>query len=281
MKVFLSWSGPASHKVALAFKEWLPNVIQVIDPYVSSENIDKGTRWFEEISKELESSFFGILCVTPYNKSELWLIYEAGALSKLTSSKVCPFLFDLSPSDILKSPLYQFQCTEYKKENIWKLLCNINKSNNAHPIEGPLLRKAFEKWWPELHNALESIKTEMPDLENEEIKDTEATDRDLLEEILKTVNNQSRTIAPLSDWFSAPFTGKSLGPDSAQRIGGAIPYPYGFIARLSPETLIHSTGMETDQERRPDPRQMPPLPEEIKEGLKRRTEEENSDQDAT
>ena len=42
MKVFISWSGNKSHKVAMIFREWLPSVIQSLEPYVSSEDIDKG-----------------------------------------------------------------------------------------------------------------------------------------------------------------------------------------------------------------------------------------------
>ena len=42
MRVFVSWSGDVSHRVAIAFKEWLPLVIQSIDPYVSSEDNRKG-----------------------------------------------------------------------------------------------------------------------------------------------------------------------------------------------------------------------------------------------
>ena len=38
MKVFISWSGEISRNLALAFRDWLPSVINAIKPpYVSAE----------------------------------------------------------------------------------------------------------------------------------------------------------------------------------------------------------------------------------------------------
>lgn len=128
MKVFISWSGNKSHKVAMIFREWLPSVIQSLEPYVSSEDIDKGARWSSDIAKELEDSTFGILCVTKDNLHAPWLSFEAGALSKtMDKSFVTPFLFDIKRSEV-NGPILQFQSTVFEKEDIKKLIHTLNKA---------------------------------------------------------------------------------------------------------------------------------------------------------
>jgi hypothetical protein len=59
MKVFISWSGERSRKVAEALQQWLPRVIQATEPWISTE-ISKGSRWGPEISSRLEESRIGI-----------------------------------------------------------------------------------------------------------------------------------------------------------------------------------------------------------------------------
>lgn len=44
MKIFISWSGPKSGAVAKALREWLPLVVNAFEPFLSSDDIDKGTR---------------------------------------------------------------------------------------------------------------------------------------------------------------------------------------------------------------------------------------------
>jgi len=87
----------------------IASVIQSLEPYVSSEDIDKGTRWSTDIAKELENSSFGILCVTKENLTAPWLTFEAGALSKtMDKAFVSPFLFDIKRSEV-DGPILQFQ----------------------------------------------------------------------------------------------------------------------------------------------------------------------------
>ncbi|WP_063608410.1 TIR domain-containing protein [Shouchella clausii] len=88
MKVFLSWSGSESEQLAKIFKDWLPNVLQYVEPYMSSQDINLGERWNNNISASLEDSTFGLIFVTPNNINAPWLNYEAGALSKTFDSRV-------------------------------------------------------------------------------------------------------------------------------------------------------------------------------------------------
>ncbi|MFY9644529.1 MAG: hypothetical protein WAK29_05075, partial [Terriglobales bacterium] len=156
-KVFLGWSGETSNKVAIALSDWLPKVIQAIKPFVSSEDIAKGARWSPQIAKELQSSVFGIICVTRANSGSAWINFEAGALSReIETSLVTPFLFDLREAEI-EGPLKQFQVVINEKSDIEKLVASINDKQRETRIAEADLQDQFEMWWPKLNDRLESI----------------------------------------------------------------------------------------------------------------------------
>lgn len=215
MKVFLSWSGTRSHKVALVFREWLPSVIQDIVPYVSSEDIDKGARWSTDIAKELSDSQFGILCVTRENISAPWLTFEAGALSKqVEKSSVNPFLFDIKRSE-LDGPLLQFQSTIFEKEDLKKLVATLNKSCGDNGLSSERLDRAFEVWYPTLEKDLNQITDVDPS--NEDVDSTSESHvsetQKILEEILeltrinqKLIRNPDSDVASSLEELSAKIT---------------------------------------------------------------------------
>lgn len=183
MKVFLSWSGHKSHQVALVLRDWLPSVIQSITPYVSSEDIDKGARWSTDIAKELEDSSFGILCVTKENLEAPWLLFEAGALSKMMDKgSVCPFLFDLKMAEIKEGPILQFQTTVFEKDDIKKLLLSLNKACGESGLKEELLTKSYEVWWPSLEQSLNKV---MEEKAEEKALSKRISKEDMLEEILE------------------------------------------------------------------------------------------------
>src|SRR6266496_298763 len=126
MRVFISWSGDRSGKVATALQHWIPRVIQSASPWLSSGSIDPGARWSEEVASALEDIECGVLCLTAENLSAPWILFEAGALSKSVSkSRIIPYLVGVDPTQ-LQGPLAQFQAVSADKGGTFDLLAGIN-----------------------------------------------------------------------------------------------------------------------------------------------------------
>lgn len=194
MKVFLSWSGELSHKVAITFRDWLPSVIQSIVPYVSSEDIDKGARWSTDIAKELENSTFGILCVTKENVHAPWLTFEAGALSKtMEKAAVSPFLFDIKRSEV-SGPILQFQSTIFEKEDIKKLMFSLNRACGSETLSDERLDRAFSVWYPTLEEQLNSLLKALPSTPSADTEETIDSSSEILEEILDLTRNNQKLL---------------------------------------------------------------------------------------
>lgn len=187
MKVFLGWSGDRSKKTANALHEWLPNVIQAVDPFISS-GIPKGKRWGEALAGELETTKVGILCLTSDNLDSKWILYEAGALSNAKDTQVCTFLLDVKPTDV-KEPLATFQHTMFQKDDIRKLLKTINDTveiSGERALSESRLDEAFETYWPKLEEPLNEIVAQQSKDSGNNSGDIRS-DREILEEILEIV----------------------------------------------------------------------------------------------
>lgn len=177
--------------MAEALRDWLPDVIQQVRPWMSATDIDAGVRWTSKIGKELESSDFGVICLTPDNTSAPWILFESGALSKkLDDSRVVPFLLKLTPSDI-QGPLAQFNAVESHKEGTRKLVSSIFFAFERQPVSVERLDRAFEQWWPTLETRL----GEIPDVKKK--KEVKRSDSEILGEILGTVRSLQRTVIDL------------------------------------------------------------------------------------
>lgn len=216
MKVFLSWSGDLSHKVACCIRDWLPSVLQYTTPYVSSEDIDKGARWSTDIAKELDASAFGIIIVTKANIDAPWVSFEAGALSKsLEKSRVSPLLYGLKRSEV-QGPLLQFQSTIISKEDIFKLLSSINKSAEEDArIEPNRLSTIFDVWWPELESELANIP--QPNQTEEPQTEPRSSDSNVLEEILDLVRIQQKILSDPQEILPPKYLSQLLNSRSRKR----------------------------------------------------------------
>ena len=186
MKVFISWSGERSRKVAEALRDWLPNVIQSVVPFMSAEDIDKGARWTIELAGELDDTQFGLICLTQENLGAPWLLFEAGALSKsVESSRVVPYLFNV-PLSQLQGPLTQFQASIADKDSTRGVIKSINTASGENALDPSRIDDAFDTWWPRLEGSLKNIP------ETTENAAPNRGEREILEEILETVRQVSR-----------------------------------------------------------------------------------------
>jgi len=192
----VSWSGETSRELALVLREWIPNVIQSVTLWVSSEDIAKGKRWSDEIAKELETCGFGIVCVTRDSLGSEWLNFEAGAISKsiagsLEQGRVPPILLGVAASAV-RGPLAHFQFTTVEQQDMFRLMRDINGSLES-PLSDTRLTECFTVWWPMLEEKIEAIDVAEP----LEPTTDEMPNPSIMEEILKSVRGQERSLLRL------------------------------------------------------------------------------------
>jgi hypothetical protein len=143
----------------------------------------------------------------------------------------------LKPSDV-KPPLAQFQATKAQKDDVLKLLKTLNDALGDNALLESHIEEAFEVWWPKLESQLKT-------LPNEDSKTkTHRPDRELLEEVLALVRNQSRPDPiPLQTAVAEPKVGKEFpydlttGPIVAelQRVSNLHGLVLSKVTRIAPE----------------------------------------------
>ncbi|MDX1947941.1 MAG: toll/interleukin-1 receptor domain-containing protein [Pirellulaceae bacterium] len=157
MRVFISWSKQVSREVAEALYDWLPFVIQDVDPWMSKADLEAGVRWGQELSSQLQSNDFGIICLTAQNRLEPWIHFEAGALSKqVATARVIPLLFRMDLTTV-PSPLQQFQAVTADQTGTWSIVRSLYSGLPKSTLSFSSLERTFAKWWPELEAKWTSI----------------------------------------------------------------------------------------------------------------------------
>lgn len=230
MKIFLSWSGGLSHEVAKALDAWLPQVMNALQPWLSSQDIDKGARWFEEIGATLSSTDFGILCLTQTNINAPWILFEAGALSKsLGQARVCPLLVNVKNSD-LQGPLAQFNTAGISKDEIFRLIQSVNVRLPDDKRRTELqLAEAFEVWWPRLAVKLDEAVSRSSTEEAMQPKLQKRSVEDILDEILELARLTANELRPPAEAYWG-----ILETLASQKVGAAG-YPSGSLGQLADE----------------------------------------------
>jgi hypothetical protein len=189
--VFISWSGPRSKHVAKALKKWVPLILQSTTTFMSDTDIAKGSRWRTEIAQHLEGAGFGIICLTPENLDRPWVLFEAGALAKHLSDRVCPYLWDMEKSAV-PEPLAEFQKAKAEKDDTFDMLKSINAVLPVGSITESDLRITFDAMWKTLEEDL----NETPKAPTKTSRAKKKDPDEMLELILDEVRTLSGRIRP-------------------------------------------------------------------------------------
>lgn len=220
MKVFISWSGERSKYVALALKQFISDIIQSSQPWVSHVDITAGSRWNNDVQTALDQAKYGIICLTQENLAEPWIHFETGALAKsLDESLVCPFLIDLSNSDIPSGPLTQFQAKKADKPGVWDIMVAINKLAKENNLSEGSLERYFNKWWPDFEQKMATL----PEYDNSLTK--KRPPDEILDEILSSVREINRQIKVTSKpkaQYASPYDIADYNEDLRDTILNAI-----------------------------------------------------------
>lgn len=209
MKLFISWSGEFSQRVAEKLSIWIPTIIQSVEVFYSPEDIAKGENWSNRLSEELDNCSFGIVCLTPENVAAPWIHFEAGALSKSLNARVSAIMLNVSPSDV-KGPLAYYQNTAFERNDFFRLFQSINKASDT-PLKPEILRNAFNNAWEKLKAEIDDIIKIYPASKEETTaEDCNTSDSDALQEILSLVRKMDNSkesvnyfISPESDPYAS------------------------------------------------------------------------------
>jgi hypothetical protein len=235
MKVFISQSQKRSRRIAEELKLFVRKLVPATDPWIATTGIEKGTRWSVELANNLQEAGAGIICLTPENRDDRWILFEAGALSREPSDRVWTVLLDLAYEQVEK-PLSDFQHTIVTvKDDVWKMIESINKTIGAAgelPRNGDDLREQFDDLWPKLETKLNEIRKIEVDIAAPPARDAKA----ILAEVLDVVRSLDRR-SELALWRSDK-TLRLLQEAYAQAFGREAPTMAGLRAAVEGRTTL-------------------------------------------
>jgi len=190
VELFVSWSGEKSRAIAEVLRAWIPCVLQGVHPFVSSQDIEAGSRWGVDVASRLDSADFGLVVITRENMSAAWINFEAGALSRTvgeSTAKVAVLLTDIDRED-LKGPLTSFQNTRFEEDDVRQLVESMNVVTSPQ-LSDVQLQTVFDKWWPDLEAEVVRVNSDFPSHPG---RGPVRNQEDILAEVLALLRNESR-----------------------------------------------------------------------------------------
>jgi len=220
-KVFLSWSGERSRRVAEALRDWLPEMLHAVQPWLSSRDIVAGSSWADDLTKVLAEARAGIVCLTSDNMHGPWISFEVGALFQAAlDSRVYVYALDVLPSEV-SGPLVALQALVANREGTLRLVKELNQSDDGEYLPDASLQRGFDLWWPKLEAMLAAIPPAPVPVEDRQHAHPADSGADLLVQkvdralaLLESLTERQRTAiqAPAAGGMATPAKGPPERP---------------------------------------------------------------------
>ena len=162
MNIFICWSGDRSKRLANALQTYLPQFIPVFqsapdkNSLFVSDDITKGSRWFDEVERQLDVADAGLVCITREALQSGWIHFEAGALARAVRKNATKarahggtlytYLLGVQP-DELTGPLAEYQSTRFDREDTKRLCAAIAGSMKDDAPPRATWEAAFDQKW--------------------------------------------------------------------------------------------------------------------------------------
>jgi hypothetical protein len=169
MNIFICWSDKRSQRLAGALRTHLPKFIPGLGRGARAKNIfisddiAKGTRWFDAVEQHLDRADAGLVCVTREALQSGWIHFEAGALARAVRKKkrqgrgeggtLYTYLLGVEPEE-LRGPLAEFQSTSFEREDT-KKLCAAIVTSMKNSV--PEWERAFDESWAAFETEVKGI----------------------------------------------------------------------------------------------------------------------------
>ena len=155
MRLFISWSGGRSHRLAIVLKQWLetPFSEHGISVFVSSD-IKKGSMWLPAVNAELQRADAGLVCLTAQSLNSDWMLFEAGTLSTAVAvrtgeARIFTYLLWVDPAG-LPGPLSVYQSTVATTDDTLRLINSLLGYLKLDHMGTVAFAPAWDDLWPRL-----------------------------------------------------------------------------------------------------------------------------------
>lgn len=191
-KIFISWSGKPSQRIASALRKLLLHLFDNVEPFVSADDLHLGRFGVQQIHSELAGTSFGILIVTTRNQHAQWLNFEAGSLARSIpdddGARVVPLLIDFQDTTELTGPISGLQWVRATEIDMNQLIVAIGMAVGVGP---EVLRGRWQAGWQPFADSLALAKDELAAEPAAPVPERSA--EDMLAEILRTLRVQAST----------------------------------------------------------------------------------------